>query len=174
MAAGKTIDRTLLDALARGDTTALAEIYEEYAPMVYAVAFRFTGDAGVAMDILQDVFVALPESVSQLRIQSAFEGWLRRVAVRASLARLREGAERLDPSWERPSAFTQDPAYTLETLEMERAISALPARLRAVFVMRAVEGFGHDEIAETLGISRNASLQRMHRARMFLRSELGE
>lgn len=174
MAAGKTTDRMLLDALARGDTKALADVYEEYAPMVYSVAFRFTGDAGVAMDILQDVFVALPESVSQLRVQSSFEGWLKRVAVRASLARLREGAERRDPPWNRSSAPMEDPAYTIETLEMERAISALPARLRAVFVMRAVEGFAHDEIAETLGISRNASLQRMHRARMFLRSELGD
>jgi RNA polymerase sigma-70 factor (ECF subfamily) len=56
---------------------------------------------------------------------------------------------------------------------VQRAIAALPDALRAVFVLREVEGYSHAEIAELLNITTNASEVRLHRAVRSLRRALG-
>jgi RNA polymerase sigma-70 factor (ECF subfamily) len=58
--------------------------------------------------------------------------------------------------------------------ELERAIRKLPATLRAVFVLKEVEGLSHAEVAATLGIRLGTSEVRLHRALRKLRAELGE
>jgi RNA polymerase sigma-70 factor (ECF subfamily) len=57
--------------------------------------------------------------------------------------------------------------------ELERAIRKLPAVLRAVFVLKEVEGLSHAEVAATLGIRVGTSEVRLHRALKKLRAELG-
>ena len=57
-------------------------------------------------------------------------------------------------------------------LDLERAINLLPARARDVFVLYDVEGYSHDEIAETLGVSVGTSKSQLHRARMLMRKHL--
>jgi RNA polymerase sigma-70 factor (ECF subfamily) len=61
-----------------------------------------------------------------------------------------------------------------ERSEIERAIAALPDGLRAVFVLREVEGYSHAEIAALLEIREGTSQVRHHRAVRMLRAALGE
>ena len=65
-----------------------------------------------------------------------------------------------------------DPA--VDRVSLERAIARLPDPLRAVYVLREVEGFSYEEVGEMLGIKRNAAEVRLHRARHRLRVLLGE
>ena len=57
-------------------------------------------------------------------------------------------------------------------LDLERAIGRLPERARDVFVLYDVEGYSHDEIASTLGVSVGTSKSQLHRARMLMRQHL--
>jgi RNA polymerase sigma-70 factor (ECF subfamily) len=57
-------------------------------------------------------------------------------------------------------------------LDLEAAMRLLPRRAREVFVLYDVEGYGHDEIAATLGVSVGTSKSQLHRARMLLREQL--
>jgi RNA polymerase sigma-70 factor, ECF subfamily len=167
----RPIDDDLLNALRSGDACALSTVYEVFSGMVYRVAWRFTGSKADAEDVLQDVFIALPESVGRLESVALFEAWLKRMAVRTSIMRQRSVSRRAraeadaDPA-SLAGAVSEDMA---DRFELEQAIERLPDVLRYVFVLRQIEGFQHAEIAEMLDISERASQQRMHRARARLR-----
>ncbi|MDH3296970.1 MAG: sigma-70 family RNA polymerase sigma factor [Gemmatimonadota bacterium] len=165
------IDDDLLAALASGRAAALAAVYDRYSGLVYRVALRFTGSEADAEDILHNVFVALPESVGRLQAAASFEPWLRRMAVRTAMMRLRSGTRRSRVEAEAASmaSASGDGSRSLERLELEEAVRKLPEPLRFVFVLREIEGLPYEEIGELLGISRHASQQRMHRARAQLR-----
>jgi RNA polymerase sigma-70 factor (ECF subfamily) len=59
-----------------------------------------------------------------------------------------------------------------EGMDLERALETLPRRAREVFVLYDVEGYGHEEIAQSLGVSVGTSKSQLHRARMLLRQRL--
>lgn len=167
----RLIDDDLLNALRSGEACALGTVYEIFGGMVYRVAWRFTGCKADAEDVLQDVFIALPESVVRLETAAVFEAWLKRVAVRTSLMKLRAGSRRsrFEASLVSNAEADRSSADTLDRSELEQAIARLPDALRVVFVLREIEGFQHGEIATMLDISEHASQQRMHRARARLR-----
>lgn len=171
----RPIDDDLLNALRSGDPFALGTVYEVYAGLVYRVAWRFMGSKADAEDVLQDVFIALPESVGRLESVALFEVWLRRMAVRTSMMRMRSGSRRAESEEGADTASLDGavPEDVADRLELEQAIERLPDGLRYVFVLREIEGFRHAEIAEMLGISERASQERMHRARARLRLLLG-
>ena len=171
----RPIDADLLDALRSGTPSALATVYEAYGAMVYRVACKFTGNESEAEDVLQDVFIALPEALGRLRSPTAFETWLKRVAVRAALMHQRSATRRGRVAREFELAMSGASASedTLDRIKLEQAIARLAEPLRHVFVLREIEGFSHAEIAAILEISERASQQRMHRARARLRQLLG-
>ncbi len=177
MAAERPVDNEVLTSLRAGDPSALALVYEKYGAMVYGIALRLTDSRADAEDVLQEVFLALPESMGQLRLPSGFAGWLKKFAIRASLnhnrsrrrRRATEAASVAEPGYD-----TRRPDRGLRRLTLKHAIAGLPEKLRTVFVLFEVEGYRHAEIAEMLAIKPNASSQRMHRARTLLRAELRE
>jgi RNA polymerase sigma-70 factor (ECF subfamily) len=167
--------RTLLDRTAAGDADALAELYRRHGAAVHAVAYRLTASAADADDVLQDVFVGLPEALRRFDGRGSFEGWLRRVAARTALMRMRRATRRGEV--ELDSDTSTAPAAAMDTgarVDIERALAALAPGLRAVFVLREVEGYSHAEIAEIMGLRAGTSEVRLHRARLRLRELLGD
>lgn len=169
---------TLADVLARassGSTDALAELFHEFSAQVHRVAFRLTLSADEAEDVVQDVFVGLPEALGAFSGSGSFDSWLRAVTLRTALMRLRTGRRR-DAVAIRAgdSARTSAPDAVVDRLAIETALAALPQDLRTVFVLRDVEGYTHAEIARMLGIRAGTSEVRLHRARRRLRDLLGE
>src|SRR3954447_14174135 len=78
-----TARRRQLDALARGDVEALAQLVAEFGDLVYGTIHRLTGNAADAEDATQEVFIRLPRVVSGFAGSvEQFPGWLRRIAVR--------------------------------------------------------------------------------------------
>ncbi len=62
----------------------------------------------------------------------------------------------------------------LNSITVERALSSLPEELRTVVVLKEMEGYSHQEIAELLDISRRTSEGRLYKARKLLRAKLFE
>jgi RNA polymerase sigma-70 factor (ECF subfamily) len=62
---------------------------------------------------------------------------------------------------------------TVSRIDLERAIEALPPACRAAFLLHDVEGFGHQEVAEILGVSEGTSKSQVHKARLRIRAHLG-
>jgi RNA polymerase sigma factor (sigma-70 family) len=160
----------LIQQTSGGSNRALAALFELHSALVHRVAFRLTLSADDAEDIVQDVFVGLPEALASYDGRGAFEAWLRKITVRLALMRLRSARRRnaraATALLRRPRSRT-DP--TLDRLALESAMSALTNDLRVVFVLSDVEGYSHREIGTLLGILPATSQVRLHRARRKLR-----
>lgn len=165
---------SLLERAISGAPEAIAELYERYGATVHGVAYRLTGSAADAEDVLQDVFIGLPEALRSYAGRGSLEGWIKRVAVRTALMRVRGRSRRrevpLDAAGEPP--FLSRPDACVDRAAIERALDALPAPFRAVFVLREIEGYSHAEIGEMLGIRSGTSEVRLFRAKKILRELL--
>jgi RNA polymerase sigma factor (sigma-70 family) len=175
-------DPALLERAATGDAAALAELYRGFARPVYTLALRMLASRESAEDVLQDVFVALPDALRQFRGDGPFWAWLRRAAVTRVLMRLR--AERARPwlaDWWRGNDHAdladEHAAGAGELLlmgrDLESALARLPAESRAVVWLHDVEGWTHREIAAAMGRTASYSKSQLARAHARLRALLG-
>jgi RNA polymerase sigma-70 factor (ECF subfamily) len=158
----------LIARIASGDADALATAFRLHARDVHRVALLITMSADDADDVVQDVFIGLPETLRRYTERGAFRAWLQTVATRTALMRLRASGRRtttLDPAALALVASVVQP----DRLTLVDALARIPVEQRAVFVLKMVEGYRHDEIAQTLGITRGASEVRLFRAIRALR-----
>lgn len=169
--AGKALEDAELVRRARaGSMDALAELYDRYAATVYDAALRLLASPADAEDVLHDVFVGLTAALDRYEERGAFGAWVRSIAVRRALMGLRRARRHVVGSDPVKDASATDPTRRIAARD---AVAALPDSLRAVFVLKEVEGYSHIEIAEQLGITPRASALRLHRAWKLLRNHLG-
>ena len=159
-----------------GDQTAFRDLYRQHAGRVYALCLRLTGDARDADERTQDVFVRLWDKLRSFRGESAFSSWLHRLAVNVVLNEHRTTGRRehrVTPS-EDPGALEQNRGNPTEglSIDLERAIAELPDGAREVFVLFDIEGYGHADIAQLVGIAEGTSKAQLFRARRLLREKL--
>ena len=159
-----------------GDQTAFRELYRQHAGRVYALCLRLTGDGRDAEERTQDVFVRLWDKLRSFRGDSAFSSWLHRLAVNVVLNERRTTGRREQRvmSAEDPDtvAGAQHAAPLHLNIDLERAIAELPDGAREVFVLYDIEGYGHGEIAQLVGIAEGTSKAQLFRARRLLREKL--
>lgn len=132
----------------------------------------------VAEDLTQEVFIRAWQKLGSFRGDARFGTWLHRLAVNLLLTR-RETLRKREAKavtgegvLERLTAARK--RHSGAALDLEHALRRLPDGARQVFVLYDVEGYGHEEIAETMGISVGTSKSQLHRARMLLREELNK
>ena len=167
------LEQSLLERVQRGDGEALATLFRRYAADLHRLVYRLLGSRDDADDVVQDVFVGLRHALARYEPRGRFDVWLRRVAARTALMRLRADRRRrarAEHVVTEPRVLPVDD--TALGSELARAIDALPEALRVVFVLRMIEGFSHDEIAAALDTSVGASKVRLHRALKRLQSAL--
>jgi len=159
-----------------GDQTAFRDLYRQHAGRVYALCLRLTGDDGDAEDRTQDVFVRLWDKLRSFRGDSAFSSWLHRLAVNVVLNERRTTSRRerrVMPAEDPDSMVGAQHAAPLHlNIDLERAIAELPDGAREVFVLYDIEGYGHGEIAQLVGIAEGTSKAQLFRARRLLREKL--
>ena len=160
--------------LRTGDTAALGPLYERYSGEVYRVGIVFLGSEVDAEDLVQDVFAGLQRALHTYDERGVFWPWLRRVAVRTALIRLRALRREREVFRERLWGLrTQEPPPMVDKqLDLAAALASVPERLRIIFVLKEVEGMSHREIARLVGITVVASKVRLYRAREILRTYL--
>jgi RNA polymerase sigma-70 factor (ECF subfamily) len=153
----------------------LRQLYLSHAEEVMRVAYRITCSRSDAEDVLQDVFVGLPEALRSFTGRGSIAGWLRRVAARMALMRLRASRRRREVWLEAEHPGVASGAYSdrvIDRAALLHALEELPDPLRVVFTLKEVEGYSHAEIAELLGIRSGTSEVRLHRAKARLRQLL--
>ncbi len=158
-----------------GDHEAFERLYNAHVPRVYALVRRMTGE-DVAEDLTQEVFIRAWQKLATFRGDARFGTWLHRLAVNHVLTRRetirRREARRVeeDGILERVAARVRRNSGV--AMDFETAIERLPEGAKRVFVLYDVEGYGHEEIADMMGISIGTSKSQLHRARMLLRRHL--
>ena len=158
------------------DRAAEREIYERHVDRVYRLALRMTGNATLAEDLTQDVFVRAFDRMHQFRGDAELGTWLHRVAVSVILNAVKKRqatATRELPLDATAPAATNSGAIEMDVRDRVRAaVAQLPDELRVVVLLYDVEGYTHNEIADMMGINAGACRMRLLRARQLLRTML--
>ena len=162
-------DAALLSGLRAGDRDAFEQLYELYRAQIYNLTLRIVQSPEDACDITQEVFIKafrkLPDSPVT---DEHLTPWLYRVAVNASYdhLRTRKVHRDIDDLGADSRAVRVDGFEQAEMgRRVEQTLAALSERHRTVLVLKDIHGLRHDEIAEILGISRNAAETLLFRAR---------
>ncbi len=192
---GGTVPDPLVERLRAGEPDACEEMIERHGARLLRILLRLRGDRFEAEDVLQETWIRACRSVREFRGEASLRTWLDRIAANAAaMAERRRAAAargsgrsevRLgisgrgsgETSVAEPAAPRDAESQVIwaETLsELARAVAALPPALRAVLLLRDIEGASTQETARELGISEDAVKQRLHRARTHLRERLHE
>ncbi|HZD79201.1 MAG TPA: sigma-70 family RNA polymerase sigma factor [Actinomycetota bacterium] len=172
-------DGQLVERVRAGDGRAFDRLVRRHLRVAHAVArSKLSGNEDDADDVCQEAFMTALERIEDCRDPARFRPWLLSIVrnkahnYRAYLA-VRE-AEPLDVV--EPAAGTDDVGARVERHELKddlaQALAELTELQRTVFVRFDLEGWGHGEIAEALGVSRGASRFHLHAARRALRKRL--
>jgi RNA polymerase sigma-70 factor (ECF subfamily) len=150
-------------------------ILSEHKRMVYGIALHCTGEASVANEVAQDVFVALYRRGLTFDSPAHLRNWLRKAAVHRAFDHRR----RLTRRRELPLEATSEPAVEGEHADpwlrayLRSLIVGLPQKLRVVVVLRYQEDMQPAEIAAVLDLPVNTVKSRLQRALVMLRSKIG-
>jgi len=172
---GPRDDAALVRQSLAGDVGAFEALYRSHVGRVHGAILRLVGmDRARAEELTQDAFVRAWQKLSGFRHESAFSTWLYRLGVNTALMDLRgRNDEIAAPDDELEfAAGGEVPFCAGERGDLERAVSKLPPRARAVLVLHDVEGWKHEEIANELGMAVGSSKAQLHRARGLLRRAL--
>jgi RNA polymerase sigma-70 factor, ECF subfamily len=187
-----TAEDQFLERLRSGDTAAFERVVAEYSGDVYALLYRLTTDPEEARDLTQETFLRAFQSIGRFRGDANLKTWIYRIALNQARNRWRWWRRRkrdvtvsLDATSERNeqplSAMLRDDDALdpeQETLARERegqlrgALLELKRPFREAVILRDVEGFSYEEIAETLALSIGTVKSRLSRGRLELRRKL--
>jgi RNA polymerase sigma-70 factor (ECF subfamily) len=164
-------ETAVVDRARNGDFRAFAELVERYEAGILQLTRHFTGSQRDAEEALQGTFIEAYEDLGELRGDSEFRSWLIRIAVRR--ARMRPGARKKDRAARLDEPFDAEAEIvTREGGIPDRALESLHPALRAVFVLRDMEGIRTEDTAAMLNLPVRAVRRRLLRARMQLREKL--
>ena len=170
-----TDDQLTVQRAIQGDERALRSLWTRYSPYVDAVVRRLVSDPDSAADVAQEVWIQIFKALPGWRAESAFSTWAHRIAVNRTLNALRR-TKRLaaieSPIEEDSAAVEQDAERSMLAQSIEQAARMLSPGARTVFLLHDVEGYTHEEIAETLGITSGGSKSQLFKARAKLRKLL--
>jgi len=155
-----------------GDERALRSLWSQHAPHIDAVVRRLVGDDDVAADIAQEVWIQIFRALPSYRGDAQFGTWAHRIAVNRTLNALRRTRRlaKLETDIDEESASVEhegDRSLLMQTIE--EAAQRLAPGARTVFILHDVEGYTHEEIAESLGITAGGSKSQLFKARAKLR-----
>jgi len=171
-------DLHLIERASDGDEHAFRALYDANVDRIYRLVYRMAGEEDLARDFTQEAFLRAYQKLGQFRGDAAFSTWLHSIAVSVALNGLRkvDRHRKRERSLEdaAPVAASRESVDPGVRERIEAAVEELPEIYRTVFLMHDLEGYGHAEIGEILGVAEGTSKARLSRARAKLREALGD
>src|SRR5258705_6656381 len=165
-----------------GDITAFGELYTLYKTPVYNLCFRLTKGVADAEDLTQEVFLQVFRKVNGFRGEAAFGSWLYRVATNVAMMHLRKRCVEEVPIEVlelRSSALlptstpgSRDRCDPVKRIALLRALRGLSNNKRTLIFLYDINGFTHNEVAQSLGVTASTSKSRLYQAHRKLRESL--
>jgi RNA polymerase sigma-70 factor (ECF subfamily) len=177
-------DAQLISETLSGQAAAFGQLVQRYQDRLYNSLVHIMGDTHEARDMVQEAFVQAYLKLGTFQQTSTFYTWLYRIAfnVAASHARRRRPAVSVEQAREatgqEPVDDSAGPSQQLEQLEranqVRKALATLSEEHRLILVLREIDGFCYEAIAEMLDLPLGTVRSRLHRARSQLRDQLKE
>jgi RNA polymerase sigma factor (sigma-70 family) len=160
-------DEELLEAIARGDDSALAALYDRFGRLAYGLAYRILRDQALAEDAVQEAFLAVWRSADAYRRERAKPGtWILTLVHRRAVDLVRrEDRRRSEPLEEAPEIVAAPVADEVDLRERRTAVQAALAQLpepeRQALELAYYGGYTQSELAERLGVPLGTVKSRM-------------
>ncbi len=172
-----------VNELKKGEKEAFRKLYENYHQKIYSTAITMLGNAEDAEDAVQEIFMKIYRKVSNFNGKSKIGTWLYRIAVNVCIDHVRRGKAQRSKSFSVEEESLINLRENSEEVERsailsevnrlpKKAIAQLSPKLRAVVVLRDLQGMAHSEIADILGCSKGTVSSRLNRGRLKLRALL--
>ncbi|MCG6156871.1 RNA polymerase sigma factor [Rubinisphaera margarita] len=180
----KKTDLELIAESVRGQTPAFDTLVTRYQDRLFNALVQIVRDREEARDVAQETFVTAWSKLSSFRGDAEFYSWLFRVAYNTVISRRRKkrvATVTLTPPDQTGLSFPEDgrapsPGDRLERQERQQmvhsALDELPEEFRSVLVLKEIENFKYEEIAQILDLPLGTIRSRIHRARILLREKL--
>jgi RNA polymerase sigma-70 factor (ECF subfamily) len=177
-------ESSLIDQSLQGNSAAFGQLVRDHQNRLYNAIVHVVGDRVEAEDVVQEAFVQAYLKLETFQRQSAFYTWLYRIAFNNAVSRKRR--KRVETSVDlarelggsEPEDSDDAPTARLERQEqaqqIHEALSRLTDEHRSILVLREIEEFDYEAIAEVLDINIGTVRSRLHRARVQLRDKLKE
>lgn len=168
-------EQALILAVQHGDKRAFHTLYQQYIGQVYGLCYRLTGDRMLAEDAAQEVFIQLWRKIGNYSGQSKFSTWLHTVTSNITISYLRKQKGWLQKVFniEESTAVNEVAEQSVAEVDLEAYVVRLPERARIVFVLHAIEGYRHEDIAKMTNMAVGSSKAQFHRAKQLLREWMG-
>ena len=188
-------DAELVCALKAGSEEAFALLIAQYSQPLYSLIARSLQDPADAADITQEVFIKVFRSIRGFNGGSSLRTWLYRIALREASNQRRWWTrhKRAEITIDTPANDAEEDTPCLSATlaghgrnpyeqavcaelkaRVDDALRALPEPFRTVVVLREMEGFSYEEIAEILDVPAGTVKSRLTRARAALKQSLVE
>lgn len=167
-------EKKLIKKSAAGNQVAQKYLYDKYAPKMLGVCRQYIKDLHFAEDAMIKGFLKVFKNLNSFRFEGSFEGWIRKIMVRESISHLRKRQFVVyDDSIYTTAELKSEPINSeLDVAHIQNLIDELPEGYRAVFILFAVEGYSHAEIASLLEMSEGTSRSQLFKSRKILKEKL--
>jgi RNA polymerase sigma factor (sigma-70 family) len=171
-------EQELVDECIAGKSIAQEKLFKIYSGKLFAIAIRYMGSREEAEDVLQEGFIKIFKNLNQWKGDGPLGGWMRRVIVNTALTQLKSRIKKqqeiaIDTAY----AVHDNQESQLEKLQADdllKVIAEMPTGYRTVFNLFAIEGYGHKEISEQLGINESTSKTQYLKAKNWLLKRIDE
>ncbi|WP_138432995.1 RNA polymerase sigma factor [Winogradskyella algicola] len=166
----------LIQRAAKNNREAQHVLYELHAPKMLSVCRYYIKDVQKAEEVMLNGFFKVFKYLKTFKNEGSFEGWVRRIMVRESISFLRQQKHiefALEDDYLEQD-YTNNIKTNIEVAEIQQLIDSLPEGYKMVFIMYAIEGYKHHEIAELLNISEGTSKSQLFKARQMLQKKIKE
>jgi RNA polymerase sigma-70 factor (ECF subfamily) len=161
-----------MERVAAGDAAAFSVLFARHEAPVYRFLLRRTDSAEAAGDLYQETFLRIYRARAAYRRGAPFRPWLYGIALNAARDAARK--QRRSPLTVVPDELPGGPAPRPDAhIDLRGLLTQMPEGLRDAFLLGAVEGLDHNEVAEILAISPANARARISRGRVWLREALG-
>lgn len=176
------IDAVIERCLA-GDQVAWAQIVQQYRRKVYNLAYKFVGRTDEAEDLTQDIFVKTFKALHTFDRRANFQTWLISISRNLCIDHYRSVrkeratmARDVDASELAPASHERSPLAQLEHSDLKsiirRALAELPETLRTAVMLRDLQEYSYQEIANQLGLPEGTVKSRINRGRIELARQI--
>ena len=169
-------ESALIKRAIKNNREAQHTLFEMHAPKMLSVCRYYIKGLEQAEEVMLNGFFKVFSNLKNFKAEGSFEGWVRRIMVREAISFLRQKKE-IEIGFEETQlkhGQTNNINTEIELAEIQCHIDTLPEGYKMVFVMYAIEGYKHHEIAEMLNISKGTSKSQLFKARKMLQERLKE
>ena len=169
-------EKELIKKASKNNREAQHLIYELHAPKMLSVCRYYIRDVHQAEEVMLNGFFKVFKHIKTFKSEGSFEGWIRRITVREAISFLRakKNIEFVAEENYIEKDYSNNINTTIEVAEIQQIIDSLPEGYKMVFVMYAIEGYKHHEIADLLNISEGTSKSQLFKARQMLQNKIKE